>query len=136
MSDVKKHYPDVRALVGNSIYVKASVVTASGKEHMRSVFSNEVKVQILAMQHQAERLCCSNPIFLVVFVRTGSDLVDAEKTGIKIVLSPYVVSFKDTMKYFKPGLPFDFTVSTAGVLSFLFWANPTTLLFRLLCRSK
>ena len=41
---------------------------------------------------------------------TGSDLVEAEKTGIKIVESPYVLSFKDTTKYFKPGLPFDFTV--------------------------
>lgn len=46
------------------------------------------------------------------FSCTGSDLVEAEKTGIKIVESPYVVSFKDIPKYFKPGLPFDFTVRT------------------------
>lgn len=37
-------------------------------------------------------------------------MVEKEKTGIQIVESPYVVSFKDTPKYFKPGLPFDFTV--------------------------
>lgn len=50
MGEIKKLYPDVRALVGNSIYVKASVVTASGKEHTRSIVSDAVKVQILAMQ--------------------------------------------------------------------------------------
>lgn len=36
--------------------------------------------------------------------------MEAEKTGIKIVESPFVVSFRDMTKYFKPGLPFDFTV--------------------------
>lgn len=50
MGEIKTLYPDVRALVGNSIYVKASVVTASGKEHTRSIVSYAVKVQILAMQ--------------------------------------------------------------------------------------
>lgn len=53
------------------------------------------------------------------FACTGSDLVEAEKTGIKIVQSPYVVSFKDMTKYFKPGHPFDFTVRTAGVQDLL-----------------
>lgn len=37
-------------------------------------------------------------------------MVEAEKTGIKIVDSPYVVQLKDFPKYFKPGLPFDLTV--------------------------
>lgn len=46
MSDIKRLYPDVRVLVGNSIYVKASVVTTSGTEH-------EIKVQMPAKQHQA-----------------------------------------------------------------------------------
>lgn len=44
------------------------------------------------------------------FSITGSDLVEAEKSGIKIVESHYVLFFKDAPKYFKPGLPFDFTV--------------------------
>ncbi|TKS68660.1 Complement C3 [Collichthys lucidus] len=69
MEELKTAYPNIRSLVGNSVYVKASVLTKS-----------------------------------------GSDLVEKEKTGIQIVESPYVVSFKDTPKYFKPGLPFDFTV--------------------------
>lgn len=72
MAEIKKTYPDVRSLVGNSVYVKASVLT-----------------------------------------KTGSDLVEAEKSGIKIVESPYVLSFKDTLRYFKPGLPLDFTVQVS-----------------------
>lgn len=40
----------------------------------------------------------------------GGDLVQAEKTGIAIVESPYVISFQDAPKFFKPGLPFDFNV--------------------------
>lgn len=52
--------------------------------------------------------------------------MDAEKTGIKIVQSPYVVSFKDVIKYFKPGHPFDFTVRATGMLGFLSWSNQTT----------
>uniref|UniRef100_A0A8C9XMR8 Complement component c3b, tandem duplicate 2 n=1 Tax=Sander lucioperca TaxID=283035 RepID=A0A8C9XMR8_SANLU len=72
MDEIKRAYTDIRALVGNSVYVKASVLTKS-----------------------------------------GSDLVEAEKTGIKIVDSPYVVSFKDIPKYFKPGLPLDFTIQVS-----------------------
>lgn len=41
---------------------------------------------------------------------TGSDLVDAEKTGIKIVQAPYVLAIKDTPRFFKSGLPFELTV--------------------------
>lgn len=36
--------------------------------------------------------------------------MEAEKTGIKIIESPFVISFIEMAKYFKPGLPFDFTV--------------------------
>ncbi|XP_074487043.1 venom factor-like isoform X1 [Sebastes fasciatus] len=72
MAEIKAAYPDIRSLVGNSVYVKASVLT-----------------------------------------KTGSDLVEAEKTGIQIVESPYVLSFKDITKYFKPGLPLDFTIQVS-----------------------
>lgn len=64
-----------------------------------------------------------------VWVLTGSDLVDAERTGIKIVESPYVVSFKNVVKYFKPGNPFDFTVrpsAAAAALAFLLQSNQTS----------
>ncbi|KAL1005734.1 hypothetical protein UPYG_G00063300 [Umbra pygmaea] len=69
MDEIRKVYPNLRSLVGSSIYVKASVMTKS-----------------------------------------GSDLVEAEKSGIKIVESPFILSFVDTPKYFKPGLPFDLTI--------------------------
>ncbi|XP_033480279.2 complement C3-like [Epinephelus lanceolatus] len=72
MDEIKRAYPNIRSLVGNSVYVKASVLTKS-----------------------------------------GSDLVESEKSGIKIVESPYVVSFRDMPKYFKPGLPFDFTIQVS-----------------------
>uniref|UniRef100_A0A3B4CQV3 Complement component c3b, tandem duplicate 2 n=1 Tax=Pygocentrus nattereri TaxID=42514 RepID=A0A3B4CQV3_PYGNA len=70
MEELKRSYPNVKDLVGSSIYVKASVMTS-----------------------------------------TGSDLVEAEKSGIKIVIASYMLSFRGTPKFFKPGLPFDLTVS-------------------------
>lgn len=65
--------------------------------------------------------------------------MEAEKTGIKIVESPYVVSFRDMTKYFKPGLPFDFTVRLlplaqpppAYPLVYSVKASPPKLLFSL-----
>ncbi|CAL8332854.1 unnamed protein product [Lota lota] len=69
MEEIRRAYPDLRSLVGSSVYVKASVLTAS-----------------------------------------GSDLVEASKTGIRIVDSPYILTFSDMPQYFKPGLPFDFTI--------------------------
>lgn len=41
----------------------------------------------------------------------GSEMVDAELRGIKIVTSPYTLLLKRTPNYFKPGLSFDVTVS-------------------------
>ncbi|XP_056135701.1 complement component c3b, tandem duplicate 2 [Lampris incognitus] len=72
MDELRQAYPDIRSVVGCSVYVKASVLTKS-----------------------------------------GGDLVEALRTGIKIVESPYVISFKDQPKFFKPGLPFDFTVQVS-----------------------
>uniref|UniRef100_A0A8B9TH75 Complement C3 n=1 Tax=Anas platyrhynchos TaxID=8839 RepID=A0A8B9TH75_ANAPL len=40
----------------------------------------------------------------------GSDMVEAQRTGIHIVKSPYTIHFTHTPKYFKPGMPFDLTV--------------------------
>ncbi|RXN35011.1 complement C3-like protein [Labeo rohita] len=48
-----------------------------------------------------------------VMTSSGSDLVEAEKSGIKIVMSPYVLSIKDTPKYFKPGLPLGMMVTVS-----------------------
>lgn len=44
-------------------------------------------------------------------LKIGGELVEVELGGIKIVTSPYTISFKKTSKYFKPGVSFDVTVS-------------------------
>uniref|UniRef100_W5LVL6 Complement C3-like n=1 Tax=Lepisosteus oculatus TaxID=7918 RepID=W5LVL6_LEPOC len=53
---------------------------------------------------------CSIFVKATVFTETGSDMVQAEKTGIKIVTSPYKIHFTRTIKYFKPDMPFWVTV--------------------------
>ncbi|XP_078091174.1 venom factor-like [Mustelus asterias] len=45
-----------------------------------------------------------------VITYTGSDMVEAEKAGIKIVTTPYTILFTKTSKYYKPGMPFDLMV--------------------------
>uniref|UniRef100_A0A8C9QY15 Complement component c3b, tandem duplicate 2 n=1 Tax=Scleropages formosus TaxID=113540 RepID=A0A8C9QY15_SCLFO len=52
------------------------------------------------------------PIYIKasVITSTGSDLVEAEMSGIKIVESPFLITFRGTPRYFKPGLPFDMMV--------------------------
>ncbi|XDV11343.1 hypothetical protein PO909_000309, partial [Leuciscus waleckii] len=49
-----------------------------------------------------------------VMTSSGGDLVEAEKSGIKIVMSPYVLSLSDTPKYFKPGLPLGIVVTVSN----------------------
>ncbi|XP_055520097.1 complement C3-like [Leucoraja erinacea] len=49
-----------------------------------------------------------------VITHAGSDMVEAEKTDIKIVRSPYTISFSKTSKYYKPGMPFDMMVYVAN----------------------
>ncbi|KAM4595788.1 complement C3-like [Fundulus diaphanus] len=48
-------------------------------------------------------------IFVAVTVLTdsGSEMVEAELRDIYIVISPYIIQFTKTPKYFKPGLTFD-----------------------------
>ncbi|KAK3528105.1 hypothetical protein QTP86_023703, partial [Hemibagrus guttatus] len=48
-----------------------------------------------------------------VMTSTGSDLVEAEKSGIKIISSPYVLAIEDTLSFYKTGLPFDLTVTVS-----------------------
>ncbi|KAM9493803.1 complement C3-like [Clarias gariepinus] len=48
-----------------------------------------------------------------VLTSSGGDLVDAEKTGIKIILARYVLTIKDTPRFYKSGLPFKMTVTVS-----------------------
>ncbi|XP_072492955.1 venom factor-like [Notamacropus eugenii] len=66
------------------------------------------------VQHQFENLSqiVGQSLYVTVTVLTdsGSDMVEAERRGIAIVTSPYQIHFTKTSKYFKPGMPFEFTV--------------------------
>ncbi|XP_029442265.1 complement C3-like [Rhinatrema bivittatum] len=50
-------------------------------------------------------------VTVTVLTNTGNDMVEAEKTGIPIVNSPFKIFFTNTPKYFKPGMSFVFMVS-------------------------
>lgn len=50
----------------------------------------------------------------VLMATAGSDMVEAQRSGIRIVTSPYTIHFTHTPKYFKPGMPFDLTVMASG----------------------
>uniref|UniRef100_A0A8C3HKP4 Uncharacterized protein n=1 Tax=Chrysemys picta bellii TaxID=8478 RepID=A0A8C3HKP4_CHRPI len=49
-------------------------------------------------------------VTVTVLTQSGSDMVEAERTGINIVTSPYQIHFTKTAKYFKPGMPFELMV--------------------------
>ncbi|KAM8793858.1 complement C3 [Eudromia elegans] len=49
-------------------------------------------------------------ISVTVITESGSDMVEAQRTGIRIVTSPYQIHFTRTPKYFKPGMPFELMV--------------------------
>lgn len=49
-------------------------------------------------------------VTVTVLTESGSDMVEAQRSGIRIVTSPYTIHFTHTPKYFKPGMPFDLTV--------------------------
>ncbi|KAF3829530.1 hypothetical protein GH733_003794 [Mirounga leonina] len=49
-------------------------------------------------------------VSVTVVLHSGSDMVEAEYSGIPIVTSPYQIHFTKTPKYFKPAMPFDLMV--------------------------
>ncbi|XP_006172143.1 LOW QUALITY PROTEIN: complement C3 [Tupaia chinensis] len=49
-------------------------------------------------------------VSVTVILHSGSDMVEAEYSGIPIVTSPYQIHFTKTPKYFKPAMPFDLMV--------------------------
>lgn len=49
-------------------------------------------------------------VSVTVILNSGSDMVEAERTGIPIVTSPYQIHFTKTSRFFKPAMPFDLTV--------------------------
>nr|XP_033779887.1 complement C3 [Geotrypetes seraphini] len=49
-------------------------------------------------------------VVVTVIIESGSDMVEAELSGIPIVTSPYKINFANTLSFMKPGIPFDLTV--------------------------
>ncbi|KAM9687234.1 complement C3 [Trichechus inunguis] len=49
-------------------------------------------------------------VSVTVILQSGSDMVEAERSGIPIVTSPYQIHFTKTPKYFKPAMPLDLMV--------------------------
>ncbi|XP_076216931.1 complement C3 [Aptenodytes patagonicus] len=49
-------------------------------------------------------------VSVTVLTESGSDMVEAQRSGIRIVTSPYTIHFTRTPKFFKPGMPFDLMV--------------------------
>uniref|UniRef100_A0A8C4L0F8 Complement C3 n=1 Tax=Equus asinus asinus TaxID=83772 RepID=A0A8C4L0F8_EQUAS len=49
-------------------------------------------------------------VSVTVILHSGSDMVEAERSGIPIVTSPYQIHFTKTPKFFKPAMPFDLMV--------------------------
>ncbi|XP_036027140.1 complement C3 [Onychomys torridus] len=49
-------------------------------------------------------------VSVTVILHSGSDMVEAECSGIPIVTSPYEIHFTKTPKFFKPAMPFDLMV--------------------------
>ncbi|KAL1281271.1 hypothetical protein QQF64_000074, partial [Cirrhinus molitorella] len=45
-----------------------------------------------------------------VLTESGSEMMEAERRGIQIVTSPYIIHFKRTPQFFKPGMTFDVSV--------------------------
>ncbi|XP_067258584.1 complement C3-like isoform X2 [Chanodichthys erythropterus] len=45
-----------------------------------------------------------------VLTESGSEMVEAERRGIQIVMSPYTIHFKKTPQFFKPGMTFSVSV--------------------------
>ncbi|XP_059575040.1 venom factor-like [Alligator mississippiensis] len=53
-------------------------------------------------------------VTVTVLTDTGSDMVEAEKSGIRIVSSPYEIFFTRSSSYFKPGMPYSLMVSVVN----------------------
>ncbi|XP_066201395.1 complement C3 [Saccopteryx leptura] len=49
-------------------------------------------------------------VSVTVILHSGSDMVEAELSGIPIVTSPYQIHFTKTPRFFKPAMPFDLMV--------------------------
>uniref|UniRef100_A0A3Q3G355 Complement C3 n=1 Tax=Labrus bergylta TaxID=56723 RepID=A0A3Q3G355_9LABR len=73
------------------------------REHITQTFNNIMEL-------------VGSSIFVAVSVLTesGGEMVEAELRSIKIVTSPYTITFKKTPKFYKPGMSFDVSVEVVN----------------------
>ncbi|XP_048016621.1 LOW QUALITY PROTEIN: complement C3-like [Megalobrama amblycephala] len=83
-------------------------------KQLNDLNGGKVSLTMAEMKNASSLLGYSVYVKASVMTGSGSDLVEAEKSGIKIVMSPYVLSIRDTPKYFKPGLPLGIVVTVSN----------------------
>ncbi|XP_067877304.1 complement C3-like [Heterodontus francisci] len=94
---------------GAKIGISSSLKSVAIKDGQGAAFlTSEALKETFPNIH--ELVGCSIYVTVSVITHTGSDIVEAEKSGIKIVTSPYSILFTKTSKYYKPGMPFDLMV--------------------------
>ncbi|XP_054572878.1 complement C3-like [Eptesicus fuscus] len=76
-----------------------------------AVLSREVLLSA-APEHPREAALVGKSLYVsvTVILHSGSDMVEAERSGIPIVTSPYQIHFTKTPRFFKPAMPFDLMV--------------------------
>ncbi|XP_054573438.1 complement C3-like [Eptesicus fuscus] len=76
-----------------------------------AVLSREVLLSA-APEHPREAALVGKSLYVsvTVILHSGSDMVEAECSGIPIVTSPYQIHFTKTPRFFKPAMPFDLMV--------------------------
>ncbi|XP_050965368.1 complement component c3a, duplicate 6 isoform X2 [Labeo rohita] len=117
---------EARYLHGNNVNGHAFVVFGVMEDERKtSIPSSLQRVQILNGEGDAkltkETILQTFPdinqlvgrsiyISVSVLTDTGSEMVEAQRKGIQIVMSPYTIHFQKTPQFFKPGMPFDLSV--------------------------
>ncbi|XP_029003662.1 complement C3-like isoform X2 [Betta splendens] len=78
----------------------------------RGVGTAKLKKEDIIKTFQSIQQLVGRSIYVTVSVLTesGSEMVEAELRGIQIVTSPYIIRFKKTPQYFKPGFSFNVVV--------------------------
>lgn len=101
-------FADIQPLKGSSIYVTVSVLTDIGE---RPFPYSKLMIATLFLFAKMVKLCfMCKTFFTQRTFALGADMVEAELNGIRILTSPYFINLDKTIKYFKPGMPFDLEV--------------------------
>ncbi|XP_006904210.1 complement C3 [Pteropus alecto] len=75
-----------------------------------ATLSREVLLEGVQLSRDSDLVGKSLYVSVTVILHSGSDMVEAERSGIPIVTSPYQIHFTKTSRFFKPAMPFDLMV--------------------------